>query len=339
MKKFLFSLFTIAILGVVAADAPTLVINNRPLAKVNDKTITLIDVLKVLDTELCMHDPKMYEDTTARYQYLMGQWQRGLEDLIEQELVINEFKEKELFEISDGDVREEMLSRFGPNIMTKLDQLHLTYEEAKKMVENDLIVRQMMWYRAYSKALQTITPEAIRIAYKSFLEQFPPKETWKYQMLSIRGSDQSILEKYAQKAFALTKDQNLTFEEISAKLTEEEPSLSVKASNEYSVEDKNLSAIHKDVLKNLQVKEFSKPEKQSSRNNEVVYRIFYLKDHVKEQPKAFEKMAEELKNMLMNKAAEVHRKHYISRLKDQYGYSDEEQQKLIPQGYQPFGLK
>ncbi|MBI5273978.1 MAG: hypothetical protein HY860_02860 [Chlamydiales bacterium] len=316
-----------------------LIIHNRPLATVNSKMITLIDVVKQLDTEICLHDPTLYSDNTLRYQYFQSNWQRVLQDLIEQELILADYEHKKLFEVSEGDVREEMQSRFGPNMMGKLDQIHLTHEEAKKMIENEMIVRQMLWYKAYSKAMHHITPEAIKMAYQAFLEQFPPKETWKYQTLSIKGSDKESCAKLAEKAFQLCLEQQMTFTQAAEELKKTDPVFSVTVSNDLEVEHKNLSTQHQSILMQLKEGMISTPITQNTKNNESVVRLFYLKEHKKDQPQSLEQMGEKLKNSLMQKAADIQKNDYINKLKSNYGFNENEEKNLISSDYQPFGLK
>jgi len=227
---------------------PAVQINNRPLAKVNEKTITLLDVVKLLDAEIRQYNPEVLSDPTAKYQYYTSQWQRGLEDLIEQELILNEYEEKKLFEISEGDIREEMQRRFGPNIIQSLDLIQMSYEEAKKMVHNELILRQMLWFKAYSKAMNYITPDAVRIAYQAFISQSPPKETWKYRMVTLKGTDMELCKKAAEATYDLFSESKKPLPEIIDEVGKAYQNISLSLSNEYDVEHKNLSPAHQSIL-------------------------------------------------------------------------------------------
>jgi len=56
-------------------------------------------------------------------------------------------------------------------------------------------------------------------------------------------------------------------------------------------------------------------------------------------PKAFEEMADNLKNTLVQKAAEVQKKDYIKRLKQKYHFDESSEKNFNPTVYQPFGLQ
>lgn len=318
---------------------PAVQINNRPLAKVNEKTITLLDVVKLLDAEIRQYNPEVLSDPTAKYQYYTSQWQRGLEDLIEQELILNEYEEKKLFEISEGDIREEMQRRFGPNIIQSLDLIQMSYEEAKKMVHNELILRQMLWFKAYSKAMNYITPDAVRIAYQAFISQSPPKETWKYRMVTLKGTDMELCKKAAEATYDLFSESKKPLPEIIDEVGKAYQNISLSLSNEYDVEHKNLSPAHQSILTSLKEGNLSLPNLQTTKSNDSVIRLFYLIDHQKEMPKAFEEMADNLKNTLVQKAAEVQKKDYIKRLKQKYHFDESSEKNFNPTVYQPFGLQ
>ncbi len=330
--------FTLLALPASLLAEPQVIINNRPLAKVNEKTITLLDVVKLLDTEIRQYNPDVLSNTASRYQYYTSQWQRALEDLIEQELILNEYEEKKLFEISEGDVREEMQRRFGPNIIQSLDVLHLSYDEAKKMVQNELIIRQMLWFKAYSKAMNLITPEAVKIAYQGFLSQSPPKESWKYRMVTIKGEDKQMCKTAAQAAYNLFTEQKKNLSEIVDEVSKNYQGINLALSTELDVENKNLSPQHQSILSSLQEGSLSIPVEQVTKNQDSVIRLFYLKDHLKELPKGFEEVADKLKNSLVQKAADSQKAEYVKKLKQKYHFDETSEKNFNLSAYQPFGL-
>lgn len=188
MKK-QFSFFLAASLLFAApqwADAPSLlppegheelIVYNRILAKINDKTLSVIDVMKKMDLFLQRNYPEMVGSKIARYQFYSAQWRDTLSHMIDQELMLADAEHLEL-KVTDAEVREEMLDRFGPAIMATLDQLNISYEEARKMIHSEMVVQRMMWYRVQSKALNMVNPQDIKDAYKQFCEENPALEQW-----------------------------------------------------------------------------------------------------------------------------------------------------------------
>lgn len=337
MKKILVILGCVFSISLFSKEA--LIINNRPLAKVNDKVITLMDVVKKLDTEICLHDPSLYYNNQARFQFFNSSWQRALEELIEQELILNEFEEKKLFEVYEGDVRKEMMSRFGPNIRQQLDKIHLTLDEAKEMIEHEMIVQQMLWYKAYSKAMQSITPQSIKVAYQAFLQQFPPQNTWKYQILTIKGKDKKECLEKAHQLQQLCMSQSIKLTEAANQLNNETSTLKISTSKEMEVEDKNLSEKYKSILTTLQEGALSYPIDQTKKPEEAVIKVFQLISHDKQQAQSFEEMTEKLKDMLMQQAAKQYKKRYIDSLKAKNHLTDEQIKETLPAQYQPFGIE
>jgi len=192
---------------------PQIIINNRPLAKINGKIISLIDVIKKMDLFLYEYDPNLKVSTSEKAQYYTARWNETLEDMICNELILLDAKQKEI-EVSDGEVREELENRFGPNTMSNLDQVGLTYEEARDWIRNEIILRQMTWYKVHSKVLQTVTPQVIKEAYQAYLEKNPPVENWTYRVFSVRGKEQKVCEDLAQKAYTLLKSKEKSLDEV-----------------------------------------------------------------------------------------------------------------------------
>ena len=87
-----------------------LVVNNRILAKVNDKTISVLDVMKKMDVFLTRYYPHLSDSTTARYQYFSSQWKDVLSQMIDNELMLADAEKLEL-KVTDAEVRETIIER------------------------------------------------------------------------------------------------------------------------------------------------------------------------------------------------------------------------------------
>ncbi len=315
-----------------------LVIYNRILAKVNGKTISVIDVMKKMDLFLQKYYPQFASSKLPRYQFYSSQWREYLRQMIDQELMIADAEKLEV-KVTDAEVREELLTRFGPNIMTALDHIGLTYDEARKMIHDEMLVQRMVWFRVNSKALNKINSSHVKEAYKQFCEKNPELEEWQYQVLSIRSSNKEASAALATRAFELLQSQ-LDLSKVANELQTAEESISVTLSPEVQADEKSISSSHQEVLKTLSDNSFSAPIAQVSRvDHSVVYRIFYLKNHTKKIIPPFEKMADQLKDELLQEAANKENSQYISKLRDRLGYDEKQMTETLPKDFQPFAIR
>ncbi len=304
------------------SDKPQLiVINNRPLAKVNGKVISLLDVVKKMDLYIHERMPEISDSKINVYQFYMASWEATLEDLVKTELILRDAEELDL-KISDGEIREEVESKFGPNIMTNLNDLNMTLDQAKELVRTELITRRMSWFKIHSIAVHDITPTDIKNSYLSYCKANPAKETWNYQVLSIRSPDKESCMQYAKKASTLIGTTCSNLSTLLSKLTEEKPpeNLKVSVSTDYSKSEKEISSQHKEILMKLADGEYSDPIIQKSRHsNDNVCRLFHLKSKTLQEVPTFESMYKNINNKLINTAIDQIEKVYIDRLKEKYG--------------------
>lgn len=336
--------FLIALLPIIIfADKPPaleepqeLIVNNRILTKVNGKTISVMDVMKKMDVYLSRYYPQYVNSKAARFQFYISSWKDTLNQMIDNELMMADAESREVV-VSDGEVRQEIQERFGPNIMSSLSRLGLTYEEARKMVHQDMIVQRMNWLRVTSKALQKVNSQDVKNAYKEFCEHNPAQEEWKYQLLSIRSNNKEVSSELAKKAFELLQMPGSSLDGIAEQLKSAENLVSVNVSQEYVVEGKALADSHKQVLASLAIGSFSQPIEQTSRDNSVVYRIFYLKGYSKKELPTFEQVANEIKDGLLQKAASEERSSYETKLRQRFGYDAKSLD--LPSDFEPFSLK
>lgn len=319
-----------------ANKEPRLIINNRPLAKVNGKVISLYDVVKKMDLFLYDYYPNQTFPTTDRYQYYMSRWQPTLEEMIADELVLMDAEQKEI-KVSDGEVREELEKRFGPNIMSNIDKVNFQYEEAREMIRNGIIVGQLIGMKVHSKAFQTATPQAIKVAYEEYVQEHPPEDEWTYQVLSIRGKDKEVCASLAQKAYAFLHNEGKSLEDVASTLEEE--GVTIALSDDYSGPTQKISSAHLQAIQELDKGTYSAPVSQVSRSdNSMVQRIFFLKDQVKNLPETFDKMHDKLKNELLFKIADKEKEVYIHTLKKRFGYDVHSPNFELPENYRPFAL-
>ena len=319
-------------------EGPTLFINNRPLAKINGKVITLSDVIKKMDLFLFDYNPDLKLEAGEKHQFYLSRWQDTLDDLIGNELVLLDAEKKEI-KIADGDVREELEERFGPNVMKNLDKVKLSYEEARSMIRAELTVQQLIGMKVHAKAFQTVTPNVIKSAYKDYVEKNPPEETVSYQILSIRGKDQKKCEEFGQTVYNTLKETHLSLDEAIHTISSNESEITIVVSEEYQNQTSKLSSRYCDILQPLMPNTFSEPVSQISRvNNETVVRVFYLKNKDLISPSSFQDMHDPIKNELLHKTSNQEKDTYINLLKKQFGYDHYDPKFELPKDYSPFLL-
>ncbi|MEX0962032.1 MAG: hypothetical protein WDZ28_04155 [Simkaniaceae bacterium] len=311
-------------------------LNNRPLAKVLGKTISLVDVVKKMDLFLHQHYPQAFESKATLHQFYTTNWWHTLEEMVNNILIIEEAAEKEM-KVSDGDVREEMEERFGPNIMAKLNNLGLGYEEAKQMIHDEIAVRQMSYFKIHSKALQVVTPQKLKERFAAHLEKNPPQEDWTYQMLSIRGATNEEAHAISKRAKELIASGLQNLQDTREVLATEFQGPKITLSNDISVKDRELSTENRSILSSLASGEISPIiEQKSRRGNEKVTRLFHLKDHSREEALSFNELHPQLKNDLLHETVDQYHVEYIGKLRKKYHFDAEEMKASIPENYKPF---
>jgi hypothetical protein len=321
-----------------------IVVQNRILTKVNGKNISVLDVMKKMDVFLSQNFPQYMDSKTARFQFYSTQWRPTLMKMVNQELMLadaEKLSEKvPAIKVSDGDTREEIQTRFGPNVMATLDKLGITYDEAREMVQQDLTVQKMQWVRVTSKVVQKVTAKEVKNAYVKFLKENPPKENWKYQFLTIRSADETAGQALASKlaAFKEKAENSLT---VAADLFKEqlppEEAPMITVSQEFDQEEKELSEANREVLSSLEKGTWSAPVVQLSRDGTKVVRIFHLKGHTKHKPPVFTAVANELKNNLLNETFEEENNVYVAKLHQRFSFDDKSLE--IPPHFEPFAAR
>jgi len=327
----------------IAPAAPSFVINNRPLIKINGKIISLMDVVKKMDIFIYEHFPDVKGSPAKLFQFYSSQWRTTLDDMIFNELIIADGESKQI-KISDGDVREQMEKRFGPNIISNLSKLNLNYEEVREMMHDELLVRQLQGMKIYSKAQLSITPSRVKQEYMTQLEKNPTRDEWTYQVFSVRGKDPTACKSIIEKASSDLKLSSTKLASIYENAKEMpdvlNKNVAINLSKDFIVDSKNLSDEHKKILSTLNENEFSAPISQTSKmDNSNVYRIFHLKSKKLLSAPSFNEKSEELEMQLLNEAAQKEREFYKSKLLSKFGITKEYIKEMIPDEYQPFTIR
>ncbi|MBM3195680.1 MAG: hypothetical protein FJZ62_02900 [Chlamydiae bacterium] len=315
-------------------------VNNIPLAKVNSRIISLADVVKELDMRMYLHSPEEYKNVNNRIGFYKESWKRQLDELILLEFLKKEAEEKKI-KISDADIRQELVSRYGSDLINKLHEANLTYDDVKNSVKNDILSQQMNWYGFVNKIFYKVGPQTLKTAYDEYIQMNPGNESWKYQFLTVRVKNKEKAEQIAFKIKALDPTAFPHLQALKDSLTSlfsKEEEFKISLTEDLSVEDKDIAPAHKTILSHMALESVSAPSFMHQ-NNEYLIRVFFLKDHIKSEPIPFQQMTEKLKHDLVGRMAEKERGLFFQKLKDKYGYSDDQLYLPLPADFTPFSLK
>ena len=341
----IFFLLSLAASPFLSAETPVIdfsqnqkiAMQNSILAKVNGQTFSMMDVKKKMDLLFHQYYPHLADSNQARFQFYEASWRSVLMQLIDNELILSDSVDKEL-KLTDGEIREEMENRFGPNVSQTLDQIGLTYDDTWKMVKNEMIVQRMTWWYVHSRAMKNVTPQDIRQAYRLYLQENPAYSEWKYRVVSIRADQPD--EVLSEKIYQFLRETGKNPEMVLEKLKEfETPGISIQVSNEFDAADQDLSETHKASLSSLSPKSFSKPSYQLSKDKKSIYRIFYLIEKTDHPALPFEAIANRLRDDLVQKSVAQESDAYLEKLRKYYGFDPARIKQTLPDDLHPFSLQ
>lgn len=314
-------------------------VNNRILAKVNGKPISVIDVMKKMDMLFYRQFPEYTSSVQARHQFYTVNWKYILDDLVNKELIIADAEESKM-EISPGDVRQEIEQLFGPNIHTNLDKISMTYDEAARMVQGDLMLRRIMFIRVNAKAMRQITPQVIKDAYDDFAKNNIRPDEWAYRLVTVRDRSAPKAAEAAHQAHVMLTEDNVEIADLLPKLktlASIDPTTTITVSEEFRISDKDIAPAYKEVLASLEPGSFSTALPQKTRDSQKTFRIFFLKELNRGGPIPFAevegKLKEQLLDDVMNKEAEA----YLTKLRQHFDVQDSQLNK--DEGFEPFVLE
>lgn len=343
MRKFYLTLLSAALLlgaEASAASSPlgdfsfqgatpeTLVINNRVLLKLNGKAITVLDVVRKMDLMFYRQYPEYASSDAARYQFYTSAWRTILAAVIDDYLIMADAEEKKIT-VNDGEVRQELETLFGPDVVLNLDKAGMTLDEAFDLLKTELTVQRMTSMMVRSKAMTEVQPAGMKKRYETVVADNPAKNYLTYRVLSIRGEGH---ESAAQEAHSLLANQHVPFEEIVARV--QEKGLEASCSEDFRQLESDLSLSYRAVLATLSVGNVSAPI-----SNDKVSRLFCLKNNETVEPPSFQEVLNDLKNELTQEAFARRNGEYREKLRDYYGLSDEYLSHVIPQNLKPFALR
>lgn len=331
------------LLGGSSSQEKRIAVNNRILAKANGKAISVVDIMKKMDMLFYRQFPEFTSSSEARYQFYMANWKHVLSEMIDKELIVADAEESKLA-INASDVRQEMESLFGPNIIANLDKIGLTFNEAYDMVLADITIRRMMYFRAQMKAISQATPQKIREYYDEVAKTNIRDNEWIYSVITVRHRDPVKAATTANMVHGMLVEDRVPLADLQNRLKEmnSNPSRSpsVTVSEEFHTKEKELSDSFRTTLAILNPGAYSIPISQKSRtDNSTVIRIFFLKNMIPGGAIPFKEMEAKIKMKLIEDAAEKESEAYITKLRQHFDVQDSQMQALISSDFEPFSLK
>ncbi len=302
-----------------------ILVQNRVMAQVNGKPITALDVIKRMDFLFYRQFPEYMSSQSARYQYYEMNFEPILQELIDRELMRADAAEMKV-EILPSDVRQELETTFGPDIISNLDKIGLRLEEAMTMLKDELLIRRVTMYKVNGKAFRNVGPMEIKKAYEEWLTTHTEPQKWRYRLFTLRGPS----EEEGKKAAALVREAILTGldpETVRKEVIQEgliSPNITMTLSEVYTQPQEEVPDLLLPVLSKMDGPGVSEIFSQLSRKTgEVAVRLIVLEDKLSSLNPPLRDVEDRLKNDLLQRGAMAESQKYLSSLRDQYHVSTE----------------
>jgi len=326
-----------------ASGVPALKVNNRLLVTVLGHPITVLDVQRHMEAQFFANFPQYRSQPEVKWDFFQARWRETLDEMINEELILADAADKDI-NVSDGDVREEMIKRFGVDLAVAMDAMGMELEEAWEIVRRDLMSQRMLGGMVFFPAFCTVKADDVRLAYQQAVAQSLEEATCRYKVVSIKAADSSAAEVAAALFYQHMKQQGCDPEHILAQLNQaaELPQgVTCSISEEYSQPMKSINSSYRDVLSKLERGAFSQPIAQHSRAQQTtVHRILCCldKNDASTLP-SFAEVAQNIHDRLVQQAADSQLKEYTSKLRQRYGIRQEEIDRWAPVDLRPFQVR
>jgi len=322
--------------------AQEITVNNRVLAVVNGKAISVMDVMKKMDMVLYQNYPQYKDIAEARYQFYNSQWKTSLLDMIDRELVLLDAEEKK-FEVSAGDVREELEEIFGPNMMLNLDSAGLSLDEAWRMLKAEITIRRMLFMQVRNRVMTQITPGDVKKAYEAHVENLSDQKECTWSCLTVKAEDTRKATEVAETLYTLLEKGQISKEELQKEFGEknfEMEGVSIAYSPEFRQKSSELAPNLQELFFSLQEGAPSKPQLYTSRqSNTPSVRIYFLHAISSSDVPSMQALQDELKEQIVQERLEQKTEEYFQSLRRRYQVAKEQIEKELPQDFQPFILR
>lgn len=312
-----------------AASQPVVFAENRVLATVRDQIITVMDVMKKLDMIFYQQFPQYRNSPEAKYQFYNANWKHVLEELVDRQIVLSWAEEKQ-FNVTNGDIREELEEIFGPDVMLNLYEAGLTLTEVREMLRADILLRRIVSFYVRTPVLSSITPEIVKKTYQQRLCESKGKEVLVWRSVSIKKAHEPCSSELAENVRTYLFEDKLSLEEVKAKLPE---GVEVVMSQQFHSEQREIAPRVFDILRLLDVGHASSPMVHEGRDGKV-WRIYCVDDKTSVPLPSFSEMEGVLREELAAPQLALKTQEFFDDLRKQYHVkallSSEQLQSLEP---------
>jgi hypothetical protein len=322
-------------------EGAKIAINNRILTNINGKPITLMDVTKKMDMMLLARYADKFSELPFRLSFYRENWRSFLAEMIDHELLLESAEELKM-PVSNGDVRQELETSFGPNILTNLEKAGLTFEEAFEMVKTDIITRRMLLWQVTSRIHAQITPEEIVQEYENYSKAMKGRKLFSYQILSFRSPDAAIALEVANAAKVLLDEKKLAPSDLKQEMAQklQESAVTCDVSDLITQKKEEMSPAILGSLSALSFGTYSAPAQQKSRTDSTSYvRILFLKESKEITPLSFHDAEGDLREALLEKKYAKASDEYFANLRKHYQVKFEDIAKELPRDFVPYTIE
>ena len=220
MLKYICSLFlSISFWCQANQNVTDITANMRPLVRVRDSVITVVDVMKKMDLVFFQQFPQFRTSTEKRFEFYQATWRQVLQDLVERKVIML-YADENKMEVGHGDIREEMEELFGPNVLVKLYDAGVSWDDAYDMIRQDIMMRRIIQFYVRMPAVASITPQKIKARFFDRYGTATRGDKLSWQILSVQASDSIDSKKQLLKIIDALNAKKTTVEQVKTSLPE-----------------------------------------------------------------------------------------------------------------------
>jgi hypothetical protein len=304
----LLGVFQVAHASENTVSKPAIVFDNRVLATVRDQIITVYDVVKKLDMLFYQNYPEHKNNLEARFDFYRAHWRKMVEDLVDRQLVLSWAEEKQ-FQVSNGDIRQELEEVFGPEVMMNLYETGFTLHEVQEMIRADILLRRIIYFYVRLPVSATITPKRVKEAYYNKVKEMQDAELicWKSVTVKTKDGNRAIVDTVR----ALFQNEHLSLEDVQKKVPE---GVEVSVSPLFRSEKREISPSILSILEKLSCGAYSEPFSGKGDN----WRFYCVESREKKEVPSFAEVEEAVRDELAYPEIEKKTKLFFDDLRRQY---------------------
>lgn len=331
-----FLLFFVSLVhSVYPSDKPTEIqADRRMLVRVRNSTLTSTDVMKKMDLIFYQQFPHLRSMPKERLKFYEANWRHVLQDLVDRKLIMI-FAEENHFEVSHGDIREEMEALFGPNVLLALYDAKVPFEDAYEMVKQEIMMRRLVSFYVKGAVLASLTPQKVKERYLEKLEKSSPQEKIVWHILSLKAPAEMDAKALMEGIVSSLNTSASTFEKEKEMVP---ANCELTLSPLFVTESAQVSPALKPILDTLEANRWSAPlPAKETKNGMVKWNAYLVKERKKGEKVPFSSVEEAIREEMSGPLLEEKRIAFMADLAQKYdvlfAMSDKEMD-----AYHPFSL-